>query len=231
MKRMAIFVEGQTEQLFVTKLLIEIAGEKNISIDQEKAVTKHGSRFFSVIQASKNLDRKYYVLIRDSGNDELVQSDIRDACENLAKKDYDRILGLRDVYPKTFADIPRLELGLKYGIPTRFIPIHIILAIMEVEAWFLAETTHFSRIHPSLTNDLIKRNLNFDPETGDVESRPHPSQDLDFIYRLSGLAYNKKKTKVERTIQVLDYSAIYLTLIGKVKNLKKLIDQIDSFLD
>jgi hypothetical protein len=231
MKRMAIFVEGQTEQLFVTKLLTEIAGEKNISIEQEKAITKNGNRLFSVIHASKNLNKRYYVLIRDSGNDELVQSDIRDSCENLAKKNYEKILCLRDVYPKTFADIPKLELGLRYGIPTRFIPIHIILAIMEVEAWFLAETTHFSRIHPSLTNDLIKRNLNFDPETDDVESRPHPSQDLDYIYGLAGFAYNKRKTKVQRTIQVLDYSAIYLTLIGKVKNLKKLIDQIDSFLD
>ena len=94
-----------------------------------------------------------------AGNDELVQSDIRDSCESLAKKNYQKILGLRDVYPKTFADIPKLELGLKYGIPTKYFPIHIILAIMEVEAWFLAETTHFSRIHPSLTNDLIKRNL------------------------------------------------------------------------
>ena len=228
---MAIFVEGQTEQLFVSKLLIEIAGEKNISIDQEKAVANHGNRFFSVIEASKNLDKKYYVLIRDSGNDELVKSDIRDACENLAKKNYEKILGLRDVYPKTFADIPKLELGLKYAMPTRFIPIHIILAIMEVEAWFLAETTHFSRIHPSLTNDRIRRNLNFDPETDDVERRPHPSQDLDDIYGLAGFAYNKKKAKIQRTIEVLDYGAIYLTLVDKVRNLKKFIDEINSFLD
>jgi len=117
---MAIFVEGQTEQLFVAKLLREIAGEKNISIEQEKAISKNGHRLFSVIQASKNLDKKYYVLIRDCGNDELVQSDIRDSCESLAKKDYQKILGLRDVYPKTSADIPKLELGLKYGIPTKY---------------------------------------------------------------------------------------------------------------
>jgi hypothetical protein len=231
MKRMAIFVEGQTEQLFVTKLLTEIAGEKNISVDQERGISKNGNRFFSVIHASKNLDKKYYVLIRDCGNDELVQSDIRDSCESLAKKNYQKILGLRDVYPKTFTDIPKLELGLRYGIPTRYVPICIILAIMEVEAWFLAETSHFSRIHPSLTKDLIKRTLNFDPEIDDVESRTHPSEDLDSIYKLAGLAYNKRKTRVQRTIGVLDYSAIYLTLIGKVRNLKKFIDEINSFLD
>jgi len=102
---------------------------------------------------------------------------------------------------------------------------------MEVEAWFLAETTHFSSIHPLLTNELIRNTLNFNPETDDVESRPHPSEDLNSIYRLAGFAYNKKKTKVQRTIEVLDYSAIYLALIGKVKNLKRFIDQIDSFLD
>ena len=33
MKRIAFFVEGQTEQLFINKLLIEIAGHKNIAIN------------------------------------------------------------------------------------------------------------------------------------------------------------------------------------------------------
>ena len=33
MKKIAFFVEGQTEQVFINKLLEEIAGRKNISIN------------------------------------------------------------------------------------------------------------------------------------------------------------------------------------------------------
>ena len=36
MKRIAIFVEGQTEQIFVNKLLIEMAGKKNIAIELKR---------------------------------------------------------------------------------------------------------------------------------------------------------------------------------------------------
>lgn len=36
MKKITFFVEGQTEQLFINKLLIEIAGQKNISVELEQ---------------------------------------------------------------------------------------------------------------------------------------------------------------------------------------------------
>jgi hypothetical protein len=36
MKKIAFYVEGQTEQFFINKLLIEIAGRKNIEIELKK---------------------------------------------------------------------------------------------------------------------------------------------------------------------------------------------------
>jgi hypothetical protein len=36
MKKIAFYVEGQTEQFFINKLLIEIAGYKNIEIELEQ---------------------------------------------------------------------------------------------------------------------------------------------------------------------------------------------------
>lgn len=232
MKRLAIFVEGQTEQIFVSKLLIEIAGEKNILIGQEKASkNKKGQRVFTIISASSKIsDQKYYVLIRDCGSENNVKSDILDSYKSLTQKNYEKILGLRDVYPSKFKDISKLESGLKYGLPTKPILINILLAIMEVEAWFLAETSHFSRIHPSLTLDRIKKALHFDPTTINVEQRYHPSKDLDDIYRLVGLAYNKKKANVQRTVKKLDYNILYCGLKAKVKNLGMFIGEIDAFL-
>jgi hypothetical protein len=231
MKKIAIFVEGQTEQIFVTKLLVEIAGEKNIGIQQEKSFTKNGKRLFTVIDASSNnTTQKYYALIRDCGGDSCVKSDILDSYLTLGRKEYTQILGLRDVYPTPANNIPKLEQGLKYRVPTGGIPINIILAIMEIEAWFLAEVTHFSLIHPSLTHQLIVDTLSFDPITQDVETRPHPSQDIKHIYRKAGFSYDKTKSRVQRTIHVLDYPNIYFNLRNNVKKLGKFIDVIDSFL-
>jgi hypothetical protein len=36
MNKLAIFVEGQTEQLFVEKLILEVAGENNVRIEKRK---------------------------------------------------------------------------------------------------------------------------------------------------------------------------------------------------
>lgn len=36
MKKIAFYVEGQTEQFFINKLLIEIAGQKNIQIELQQ---------------------------------------------------------------------------------------------------------------------------------------------------------------------------------------------------
>lgn len=37
MRKIAIFVEGQTEQIFIEKLLIEAARKRNISIEKRQA--------------------------------------------------------------------------------------------------------------------------------------------------------------------------------------------------
>lgn len=236
MKRLAIFVEGQTEQIFVGKMVTEIAGEKNISIDYEKAhKNKKGNRVFvgitEIAAHSEVSGQKYYVLIRDCGSENNVKSDIVDSYAGLASKNYEKILGLRDVFPNfTYADIRKLEAGLKYQVPTRPMPVNILLAVMEVEAWFLAETTHFYRIHSSLTIDLIKAHF-FDPNSIDVERRINPAKDLDAIYHLAGRAYTKKKKNALRTVKALDYSLLYCDLQNRVNRLGQFIGHINSFLE
>ena len=232
MKKLAVFVEGLTEQIFVNKLLVEIAGAKNIYIEQKKAKTNNkGNRSFAVISASSAISsQKYYVLICDSGGDSCVKSDILDSLESLTRENYEKILGLKDVFPHNFSDIPKLERGLKYGMPTKYIPVNITLAIMEVEAWFLGEASHFLQIHPLLTNERIKAKIKFDPTVENVETRLNPAKDLDDIYHLEGLAYNKKKSNIQRTVNALNYASIYCVVKNRVAKLSNFIDEIDSFL-
>jgi hypothetical protein len=232
-KKLAIFVEGLTEQQFVSKLCIEIAGDKNIRIEHQKARKTHkGNRSFYVIGAtSNNTGKKYYVLIRDCGSDTTVKSDIIDSCETLAKSNYEKILGLRDIFPKTHVDIPQIERYLNYRVPTRFIPIRILLAVMECEAWFLAETSHYERIDPSITLDRVRSLLSFDPSVDNVEDRNHPSEDLNRIYHLAGKAYKKDKERISRTVDVLDYGLIYLDLCTRISRLRSLVKEVDTFLE
>jgi hypothetical protein len=231
MKKMAIFVEGQTEQMFVSKLVTEIAGEWNISIEKQKSFKRQsGIRKIQLLESVPNKPiNGYYILIRDCGSDESVKSDIIESYEGLAKNNYERIIGLRDVYPLKRSVIGKLEKTLRIGLQQQPIPVDLLLAVMEIEAWFIAETSHFQRINPLLTNGLIKKHLLWDPMTVDIERRPHPSVDLDEIYRLVGLHYDKKRKTVQKTIGKLDYAIIYLELGEKVRRLQVFIDHLDSF--
>ncbi len=233
MRKLAIFVEGQTEQIFVKKLLSEIAGSNNIVIDLERAAkSRKGSRTFTGLFATRKIDnKKYYVLIRDCGSETTVKSDIVDSLPSLNRENYEMIIGLRDVYPLSYSDIPKLKKHLNYGVPTRFMPVYMVLAIMEIESWFLGETTHYKRIDPALTLTKIKSQVGFDPSVDDVERISHPSVELDKIYKIVHKAYKKDRLRVQRTVDVFDYAEIYLNLKSKISSLREFINRVDLFME
>jgi hypothetical protein len=232
MKKMAVFVEGQTEQIFVEKLINEIGGRHNVLIENIKAKfgKKKQRQFIKVSAKSMTTGQKYYVLICDCGTDSRIKDDILESYDSMSKSGYERILGLRDVYPHRSGDIPKLINGLNYGLPTAPIPITIILAKMEIEAWFLGEVSHLRKIHTALSPTYINSNLGLDLLSENLENRQHPSDDLNKIYKLVSLAYNKKKRNCERTVNALDYAEIYINLPQRLSQLRNFLAQIDSFM-
>jgi hypothetical protein len=231
MNKMAVFVEGHTEVVFVEKLLREIAGKDKIVIDQ--CVVRGGStckRSVRTVKAARHeTGQEYFVLIFDCGGDVQVKTRIGEEHETLTKNGYSRIIGLRDVRPKfTYTDITRLEAGLRRYIKTSLIPVDFILAIMEIEAWFLAETTHYQKIDPAITLPAIRATLGFDPENDDMERRANPADDLDRCYRIAGKAY--QKSKAHETVEALDYARVYLEFPGRFKYAARLMGHIETFL-
>ncbi len=231
MNKLAIFVEGYTEAVFVEKLIEEIAGQNRVSIEHK--TIRGGSkvrRRMKLIKAARPHPRQeYYVLLFDCGGDEQVKTRILEEQGNLTKARYSRVIGIRDVRPNfTYGDIPKLEANLPKYIKTKLVPVTFILAIMEIEAWFLAEATHYPRIEPTITVTAIKANLGFDPENDDMEQRPCPSDDLNNCYAIGGKAYMKRQAKV--TVDALDYALIYMELRSKINYLDRLISVIDAFL-
>lgn len=234
MSKLAIFVEGLTEQLFVEKLVNVIAGERNVRFELRRASgAVSGRRCFRLLRSvPPDQGEPHYVLIVDCSNDELVNSRIREEYESLARERYTLIIGIRDVYPAARADIPRIQRRLTYGVRTVPVPVVGVLVIMEIEAWFLAEHTHFSRLNPTagMTPALVRGWFGFNPETDDMALREHPAHDIEKIYFIAGTTYRKKIGPLRRTVRLLDVEMMCLNLVGRYPPLKLLVDTITNCL-
>lgn len=232
-KKIACFVEGQTEQIFVEKLFQEIAGYKKISIETFKFQGGKDNRIIQSLKPSIVKDAPFFVLLYNCDCDSQVLSDIRKQHESLTNSGYEKIIGLRDLYPQPLEKKQEIEKGIRGFLkPLQKIgvPISVILAVMEVEAWFLVEWNYLAKIDNRLTCDFILQKCGLDLRIIDIEQRVHPSQDLDEIYRLVSRNYDKSEKTSQEIINNLDYELLYLHLVNSVKQLKRFIDEIDSFL-
>ncbi len=230
-KKIACFVEGQTEQIFVERLFKEIAGYQQIDIEIYKIQGSKDNRKIPLPSIKK--DVPFFVLLYNCDCDSQVLSDIKKQHESLTNRGYEKFLGLRDLYPKSLSEKGKVERGIEgwlKPVQPMGIPIYITLAVMEIEAWFLAEWHYSYKLDNRLLPDFILQELGLDLRNIDVEQRPHPSQDLDEIYRLVSRNYDKSEKTSQEIINNLDYELLYLHLVNSVKQLKTFIDEIDSFL-
>ena len=233
MRKLAIFVEGLTEQLFVERLINEIAGHHNVRIRIEVVKGKKEDRRIHLVTESPDTGQSCYILIRNCMGDHNVANDVRDQYNSLVASGYIGIIGIRDLYPRPLADLSVL-LGLdrrsiNFGLRTSPIKVQWIFALMETEAWFLAEHTHFHRLHPCISCEKIYLDLGFDPRVEDMELRAHPAFDLHSIYSLKGLSYQKTPEQIVRTINALDFAHIYVDM-EHVKQLRLLTEAVEDFI-
>ncbi|MCY2951478.1 MAG: hypothetical protein NTU53_05810 [Planctomycetota bacterium] len=236
MKKLAIFAEGGTEQAFAEKLLLAVGGERRIQIRKQRfrggrrggPRTRSASTWVGIPHGSA--DAKYYAQIIDCGQDERVKGDLIENYKSLTQHGFDAVIGIQDVIPKTHAELHLVKLHLRDRLPTKPINPVMVLAIMETEAWFLAEHTHFPRVHPGLTPTTVSKAAGFDPIKDDMEARVRPAEDLHRIYQAVGCVYEKKPQCIQRTVDALDYESVYLELGDRVPAIRPLIEAIDAFL-
>ena len=233
-KKLAIFVEGQTERIFITRLLQEIAGYKKVSVEVYQVRGDKANRKIQRLKSNSIEVAPFFILLYDCGCDSHVLSDIKKQHNSLTNNGYEKILGLRDLYPEPLKNRTQVENGIKGFLKTlrqkNGIPISMILVIMEIEAWFLGEYSFLTKIDSCLTSNFILHNLGFDLNALDVEQIPHPSEALNKIYQLIQRSYDKSETTVEEIASLLNYEFMYLHLVDKIKQLKQLIDAINLFL-
>jgi hypothetical protein len=234
MRRLAIFVEGLTEELFAERFLTEVIGSRGLGIEKLRASGGKVARrtFTRITSPSGSSPAQFYALIINCGTDNRVKSDIRENYDNLVAKGYRTIIGMRDAYPdtKSLAEVPKLRKWLPYKIKTKPCEVTFVLGVMEIEAWFIAEHTHFERISNKLTLGRIKRAMGFDPSKADLQRRPRPASDLDAIYRLAKIRYRKEEASIRRTVNSLDFTEVYLELGNRFEDLRLFIAKIDKLL-
>lgn len=239
MRKMAIFVEGQTEQIFVERLLETMSDQENLAIEKCRAFGgKKNGRRFTTLKSAKGHEGEIFILLVDCSNDGRVLSDIREQYARLVRKGYTKIIGLRDVYPHKVEELHRLKSMTGKVLPKKPVRTRLVFAMLEIETWFLAEYTHFKRVHHKLTRAVIEEELGIDPASSNIEEdlRPEkdehdssPAGDLNRIYHLVGKGYRKRRHQVNQIVGNLDYRFILEELPKNVQGLRIFLNHVKSF--
>jgi hypothetical protein len=230
MKKIAIFVEGMTEQEFAVDLVSALAGAKGLHVVLSRQWRGKVAITPTVAPAGTN----FYALIIDCSSDEQVKSQIREQYPTLIARGFTAIIGLRDVYPRPRVEIPKIQAMLAAGLPKGPVVPQIHLAVMEIEAWFLSETSHFAQINKTLTVPyIVSRGFNIAAYPGD--SWDHPAFVLDGIYKLVKLRYmdsrrRKTKSRVRRTLNALSFDELYLTVRHRLPHLDSFVTCVERAL-
>jgi hypothetical protein len=233
MKKIAFFVEGQTERIFISELLNQLFSE------HKKVIRTHEMRklYHNIIIENFVTDepKEYFIVIYDCGTDDKVKSDILDNYQKLHKSGFNYIIGLQDFFnpkrQKMRITVQQLKKGLNLGLK-QIIPTEIFLAVQEIEAWIIAEEKHYEAILSGLPIDNINAIAGINIQTGNSEKIPHPALVLDRIYRAGGRmsGYSKNEYVVKEIISKLDFTNLYLNVRNRNNSLNELLTCLDGLI-
>jgi len=232
MKKLAIFVEGLTEQILVRHMLQAVLDRNRVAIQTVKITGGHNVRMSFTVMRAAHVDRRtdYYVLIYDCGGETNVKSYMMARYQKLISSGYSMILGLRDVYPNfDRAEVPKLLRGLNQRLPQRKARTRIFLAVMETEAWFLGEYHHLKKVSGKLTPGFVEHHLGFNPKTENMEDRERPEEDLKAVYQLAGHDYTKKRDRLNAVVKKLDFHYFTHGLAEKMPSLGDMVEGLEYF--
>lgn len=207
MNKVALFVEGQSEQIFIRHLLLRTMDCSKVSFT---CLRLYAGKTIPARFDYPNPHAEMSFLIVNVGQDEKVLSEIKEREAHLIKQGFDRIIGLRDMYSEKY--LKRSRTGIDNSVTTAFIDgwnstiqkmsnpskIKIHIAIMELEAWFLGMYDIFGRMNSILSVDYIEKELGFNLSDIDPQTEFfHPADVLASILGLVGCQYDKSSDQLE----------------------------------
>lgn len=207
-RKLAVFVEGQTELIFVREFLKQWYNydANMVGFDCYKLLA---NEFCDAEYRYGNEESENYFFIVNVGNDGSVLSSIKKRMVFLKNKGFQIIVGLRDMYSSQYiADAGKREIndsvcqqhiesvnevlqGIENGT---FVDFHF--AIMEVEAWFLGMAGFLEKVDGMLTLDYVQKQTGLNLEDDPEKSVFHPAAELGKIYSLVGKQYDKHQSDI-----------------------------------
>ena len=120
MKKIVIFVEGQTELIFTRELLLKCYEWQNIWIE---CYSLFNDRDLNPVDYShKDPNAEFYYQIINIGNDTKVLSSIlkRERYLFSSNQSFDKIIGLRDMYSKEYREAAKSQVIKEDNSPYSF---------------------------------------------------------------------------------------------------------------
>jgi hypothetical protein len=211
MNKIAIFVEGNTELIFVREYLRKRFGFEDLEIECRK---RQFGRFDEVPFSVRGTNPKYHFRIVDSGSDVKVLDDILQDEQLLYNLGYQKIIGLRDMYSESYIKIVKQSKVIKADINQKFIDgsqsrinreakkpdsINFCFAIMELEAWLLAITGIWEK--KGISKQMIYKELGYDLSKIDPEiTFFHPAREVEKILAIAEKNYGKHAKEIESLV-------------------------------
>lgn len=216
MRRVAIFVEGQGELIFVREFLLKW---HSYNVDLECRALRGGNMPYPVDYDFPNDSAPLHFQLINVGTDVTVLSQIIRHEQRLYNAGYELIVGLRDMFSEDYIKIVKNRsvnqaendnfyngaLATIQAKAFQASKIKFCFAIMEIEAWWLGI--------PSLWTDLEEPvRKQFGDAFATPESVFHPAVLIKNIQQSRQKEYTKHNTEVESIIGKIareDYAELY----------------------
>src|SRR5260221_6164336 len=162
MKRVAIFVEGESEKVFIFNLLLKLFDPSEIMIECMKMYTDDNFQEDTNKHSSPN--PKFDFLIINAGSDTKVVSAIYRSSNLMQGYGYTSVIGLRDLYCQDYhkrsPNVIDQAVGDKIiksaqdtinslGLGTS---INLFFSVMEIEAWYFGFSAALGRLGYTTAN-------------------------------------------------------------------------------
>jgi hypothetical protein len=202
----AIFVEGQTELVFIREYLLKMFDYQNIWLE---CYTLFADNNFNTTEYSfPNDTASHYFQIINVGNDNAVLSKLLKREQHLWNNGFHKIFGIRDMYSLQYREVVQ-NATISEGVNLKFTETarhtidtlaekaennHFHFAIMETEAWQLGLKNCFTYLYRDLNTAFIAEKLGINLDQTDPEKTFfHPAAIIEDIYWLANREYNKSK--------------------------------------
>ncbi len=239
--KIAIYVEGQTELIFIREVLLKWY-EYDAAKVGIKCMELRNSAPFETEYSFGNEDSERFYLIVNVGGDSRALSKALDNAPKHRNIGFSKILVLRDMYSKEYVSAQSKRIidpelnnrfinGVKTSIKAKNLEgyVHCFFAIMEIEAWLLGMGWYLdsfdNRLNSKELIEKLKLDIDADPEITEF----HPALRLKRIYNHIGSNYDKHAAEINSIMSNITKQDITKLLTsGKCNSFKMFIENLTT---